>query len=211
MWNPKQNRVVTKITINGEIVSGSGIVLNPGQRVYIERFLDIDRKFKFVTYAVENSQEAMNAIAKNGNVSVEFFDEIFNHLTITNYPTYMYTNNFGIGSNISGTLYCQDISSSTTNVGNIAAGSINTTNLGNSVCEDFTETGRVEKGEKSNQNFDTTIGDFSFFACASYFIKILPKSKQPIEASEIRAYCTECGRRWRSTDKFCANCGASRK
>lgn len=75
LWNPKTTRVLAKIMINGVNVSSGGIIVNPGQRVYLERFLDVDRKFLFNTYEIENSVEAVEAAQLNGLVKIEFFDE----------------------------------------------------------------------------------------------------------------------------------------
>lgn len=75
LWNPKTTKVLVKIMINGVNVSSGGIVVNPGQRVYLERFLDVDRKFLFKTYEIENSVEAVEAAQLNGLVKIEFFDE----------------------------------------------------------------------------------------------------------------------------------------
>jgi hypothetical protein len=47
LFNPLDNRVLAKISINGKQISSSGIVLNPGQRIFLERFIDDDRKFMY--------------------------------------------------------------------------------------------------------------------------------------------------------------------
>ena len=60
---------------NGKEISQAGLVIRPGQRIYLERYLDIAKKFKFETYEVEDSNESKEAIAKNGEVKVEFFYE----------------------------------------------------------------------------------------------------------------------------------------
>ena len=75
LFNPFQNQVLAKIKLNGNYISSSGIILMPGQRVFLERFIDNNEKFVFKTYEVEGSKEAMNAIAKNGQVIVEFYHE----------------------------------------------------------------------------------------------------------------------------------------
>ena len=75
LYNPKQKRVLTKIRVNGIYVSGGGIVVNPGQRVYLERFIDVDRKFHFSTYEVDNNPNTVEAIQKNGLIQVDFYDE----------------------------------------------------------------------------------------------------------------------------------------
>jgi len=44
LFNPKTNPVLAKISINGKRISERGIILNPGQRVFLERFLDSPEK-----------------------------------------------------------------------------------------------------------------------------------------------------------------------
>ena len=78
LWNPKTTRVLASISIDGKDISEKGLVLNPGQRVSIERWVDdkSPRKFKFSTYTVENTKEAKNAISNNGRVKIAFYDEV---------------------------------------------------------------------------------------------------------------------------------------
>ena len=47
------------------------------------------------------------------------------------------------------------------------------------------ETGRVEKGNHSNQNFDTINIDFEYFAFSEEIIKILPESQKPIFKNDL--------------------------
>ena len=77
LYNPKTIKVLAKIQINGKAISNTGIVLRPGERVFLERFLDKQNKFLFETYDVEDSNESRAAIAQNGVVRVEFHDESF--------------------------------------------------------------------------------------------------------------------------------------
>ena len=46
IFNPKSNSVLAKIKINGNYLSGGGIIVRPGQRVFLERYLNEARKFK---------------------------------------------------------------------------------------------------------------------------------------------------------------------
>lgn len=223
LWNPRSNRVLAKISINGVSVSGGGIVVNPGQRVYLERFLEEDRKFKFSTYEAENSAEGRAAIANNGLVTVEFYDETFQQKNWVFYggtanpinPTFA-TNqcffnstltdgeNNVVGMSDNGSLEmnmmdCEDNVSDRIPIGR------NLSKSSRSI-----ETGRIEKGERSNQKLVDTYGEFSTFACAYYTVKILPESQKPAEIGEIRSYCTGCGRRWRSGENFCPTCGTAK-
>jgi hypothetical protein len=76
LFNPLSNTVLAKIKLDGSYISGGGIVLKPGQRVFLERYLDDPRKFKFETYEVDGtSNEVLDAISGNGDVVIDFFDE----------------------------------------------------------------------------------------------------------------------------------------
>ena len=71
------------------------------------------------------------------------------------------------------------------------------------------ETGRIEKGDSSNQLFETVNGNFSNFPTSSVSIKLLPESQKPVEVSSIRNYCTNCGTRMKKQSwKFCPSCGS---
>lgn len=78
LFNPTQNKVLAKIELNG-ISIGSGIIVRPGERVFLERYLNVARKFLFETYKVSGtSAEVARAIANNGVVDVKFFSEYVN-------------------------------------------------------------------------------------------------------------------------------------
>ncbi len=69
IFNPTQDSILAKIEINGQFISSTGLVLKPAQRVYLERYFDVDRKFKFDVYEIENwekltkeSQELLNTV-----------------------------------------------------------------------------------------------------------------------------------------------------
>ena len=210
LFNPKSNRVLAKIWLNGEEISGSGIIVNPGQRIFLERFIDSNNKFIYKTYDVEDTSVALEAIRSNGDIEVKFYDEYFN--TTYYNPTYWYGSNpiyvganyYGgnlttstggltIGNNIS---YTSDVSSSySTNV----AGSLATNKS--------IETGRVEKGESSKQSFETSYGSFNYYTTREVNYKILPISSKPIEGKDLKKYCTECGKKVKESFKFCPTCG----
>jgi len=89
---PPTKVFIAKISLNGNRISNSGVVLKPGQRVFLERYLDEDRKFLFETYEVSDSKTNQRAIENNGLVIVEFF----NKMLFTNYGHlggYTYLNN----------------------------------------------------------------------------------------------------------------------
>lgn len=76
LHNPTQTTVLAKISINNKLISYSGIVLRPGERVFLERYLDNPNRFKFETYTVGgNSEEVKKAIELNGLVKIDFYNE----------------------------------------------------------------------------------------------------------------------------------------
>lgn len=74
LFNPETFTVGAELSINGTKENGL-IVIRPGERVWIERPIGKQRKFKFETYEVEDSDEVAKAIRNNGEVYVRFFKE----------------------------------------------------------------------------------------------------------------------------------------
>ena len=72
LFNPTTNTVLAKISIDGKAISQTGLVLRPGERVFLDRYLDVAKKFKFSTYTVNNTNEVRQAISNNGELKVEF-------------------------------------------------------------------------------------------------------------------------------------------
>jgi hypothetical protein len=230
LYNPLTSRVLAIIELDGKHISSTGIVVNPGQRVYLERWIDESRKFKFSTYEVENSYESRRAIASNGKVKVTFYEEVnkYAHPTWGNHgvifttngtggPPYYYNNTVTNGGSLnissSNNMFLSDSSYSANFSGTLgdqglkgvrgAAGPAGLSGVPSSL-----ETGRAEKGEISNQHLDSTTGDFNTWALVINEIQILPESQKPVEIEKIRSYCTDCGTRVRSSSwKFCPSCG----
>lgn len=75
IFNPTKEVVLAKITLNNKALSQGGLVLNPGERIFLDRYLDVGKKFLFDTYEVSNTSEVKKAIENNGDVKVEFFKE----------------------------------------------------------------------------------------------------------------------------------------
>jgi len=217
----KQNQVLVKIWINNKLISSSGIILKPGQRAYLERYIDKSEKFTFSTYEVEDSKEAKEAIAKNGFVKVEFYDEYVpfsiaytgagslnpSWTTVTLVPSWT-TQTVGSNSTITtGSSYYSQ-------TGKNAVGSLFSNDILNEATLDSDslksiETGRVEGGKTSEQKLNTASGNFNTFPSNSAEVQILPASLKPAEISELRKYCGECGTRLKKSSwKFCPNCGA---
>jgi hypothetical protein len=336
LFNPTQKTVLAKIEFNGEMISHSGLVLRQGQRVFLERFFDDNRKFKFEVYEVENTDKAlaeagiakMNAKSKiaeatareqmneflegkalednilaierlkkdaenlneveselnlkanqikhateyNGDLKIFFFNEKEikdNPYKIIKggynpwdnpYGTW-YNDGFGslnttLTSNISDNSLSADLGDLT--VGNtmdlnsltrsVTAKFSSSTNDSNSLkskkrmkketlneevkpeeffnqslrmediknslesltegkFEDSVETGRIGQGSLSNQSFTTVDMEFDMYTFHSIEYKILPTSNKPMETSDLKQYCCQCGKKLKKTDKFCSNCG----
>ena len=212
--NPKQKSVLVKIKLNGEYISTSGVVLKPGQRVFLERFLDSNNKFEFSTYEVNNTSENRSAIDLNGDVRIEFYDEqesvrnnflLLNNQTVYGVPTintpYPY---YGTTLSTTGGLD-YTTTTSTYNVSNTTF----TCSVDMNVLpsKKSIETGRVEKGDTSKQSFTNSYQDFKYNTCHEIAFKILPLSTKNKTTEDIRQYCTECGTKTKTNFKFCPSCG----
>lgn len=75
LFNPTTDVVLAKIILNNKPISQGGLVINPGQRVFLDRYFDVAKKFLFDTYEVSNSAEVKEAIKNNGDIKIEFFKE----------------------------------------------------------------------------------------------------------------------------------------
>jgi hypothetical protein len=232
LFNPSQSTILAKIKLDGSYISGGGIILKPGQRVYLERYLDDPRKFKFETYEVDGtSNEVLDAIAGNGDVVIEFYNE---------YQPPVWTNNiinvsgsFGGGTYYGGNLNLTNVNNTSTGISFTTTGGVGSTSFTSStnvsgtlnnnprlrksktittmdklLFDDNIETGRVEKGSKSNQTFQMVDKTFNSFTCATSSWKILPMSQKVYEKQELKVYCTNCGKkRKKDSDKYCSSCG----
>lgn len=120
LFNPSSTTVLAKIKLDGSYISGGGIVLKPGQRVFLERYLDDPRKFKFETYEVDGtSNEVLDAIAGNGDVVIDFFDEY--KQPVWNNPITYVGGSFGIPT-------CNTYNSNNVTGGYVSNGTVTTTN-----------------------------------------------------------------------------------
>jgi len=219
LFNPLQQAVLADIKLNGNSISETGLVLNPGQRFYLDCFIDDKKKFIFNTYEVEDTKEVANAIAKNGLLEVFFYKESvvtlqnwtkfrsYPYWTYPTYPWYTTTNPYiyynGItttnSNSIIGTtttsnnVYCSNSAFDLSNIKTSYYSDTNMTPINNSLYSsniETIETGRVEKGEKSKQKFETVDMDFDNYYIASTIIQLLPDSRKPVETKEIKKSVT---------------------
>ena len=75
-FNPLPEKIGVEINFNGMKKGDGYLVLNPGQDLILDRFLDEQRKMLFETYVVNgDNKEAVEAIAKNGIITFNFYKE----------------------------------------------------------------------------------------------------------------------------------------
>lgn len=199
------------IEMNGTPISDSGIILKPGQRVFLERFLDDEKKFLYETYVVNNNKETKEAIQNNGKVTVRFHKEskpkprslaygsVFNGSSGFGWSEIIYTDY----------KYNNPITYNTTDFKGINntffTNSFANTEISNSMRK--TETGSVEQGSQSNQELKSTNGNFEWFYTWTDEWQIMPHSQQPVQAKDLIDRCVKCKTKLKSSHKFCPECG----
>jgi hypothetical protein len=267
LFNPRTFSVLVKIKLNGSYIPGGGLVLRPGQRYWLDRYLDVARKFVFNTYEIASGDVAAQvAAAQNGLVQIEFYDEQgSNPLTVTNTGGFTYTagnggyggivnptitigggypNNIVFGSTTAGNPNSGTITTNSLNVGHTTSDNVTldgmfgdnvqcsyTSNMGTSPLRSFTntkglgdykdqlfkaklskqslsmETGRIEKGGKSDQTFGEVDMNFNSYTSVVHTWYIKPKSTEPVQTKNLAPFCTECGKKLKEGFKFCPSCG----
>lgn len=211
LFNSHEYSVLAKIWMNDIIISESGLVLKPGQRVFLERYIDTNNKFVFRTYEVDGTdKEVLNAIKNNGSVKVIYYREKIvqsSGYVVNANPSWRPWSTPNTGMPWGGTTI-------TTNGGSFIGGSMTTntafysSNVSEPTLSTSYETGRVEKGSSSNQNFSSVFMEFENYPCETVYMQILAESNKPAEISDLRNYCSGCGTRMKKqTWKFCPSCG----
>ena len=75
LFNPLKVSVLADIKLNGQSISKTGLVVKPGQRIYLDCFIDDKKKFIFKTYEIENTEVSLEATSDNGLLEVFFYKE----------------------------------------------------------------------------------------------------------------------------------------
>jgi hypothetical protein len=237
LYNPTSDVILAKIILNGNPISQGGLVLNPGRRVFLDRYLDVAKKFLFDTYEVSGSEEVRKAIEKNGDFKVEFYKERVlnnydNNIVFGSYnstagnPRCCTTNTFltndngvtftNTSNNIGTTaLYSSSVNQNTPTLDSLNATlSFDTPDVIRSSRtlksrSKSIETGRVEQGSVSDQKVVTVDKKFEYWAFHTIEYKMLPVSQKINTAEDInvKRYCTNCGAKLGKGHKFCSSCG----
>jgi len=236
IFNPYTYTIGINIIIDNKSL-GQTLVLKPGERIWLERYLNEAKKFLFSTYEVNGeSKQVQEAIAKNGEIKLEFFKEREQQVYVNTPITYFdrwNPNQFLYSKSIEPTTYCNTVAGDKS-LGlcgtNAATFSIETSSAATSASYSAAkldelmknaipinasakrsksiETGRVERGSYSNQKFQTVNIDFELWPFRTEIIKILPESQKPIFKNDIlKKYCPNCGIKIKDRFKFCPNCG----
>jgi hypothetical protein len=171
--------------------------------VFLERFFDTNNKFEFSTYEVKDTSANRTAIDLNGDVRIEFYNEQ------TYQPNYGSTLTLGNYVNtFTGLPYYVNPTFTTSNSnGNMTFTSSNSIGVNTSYLSNTIETGRVEKGDKSNQQFTNSYQNFEYNVSHQISLKILPLDNKNKTTDDIKHYCTECGSKTKKSHKFCPSCG----
>ena len=216
IFNPLTVSVLADIKLNGQSISKTGLVVKPGQRVYLDCFIDDKKKFKFSTYEIENSGEALEATQNNGVLEVFFYKEdvitlnnwqrrfdriiVEKHYPYNPYPWYNPYTIYGTGggstftTNGSSRIWQSNVLGTITTSNAYYSSNNSYTsrvdlpnlNIAGSLSTNSIETGRVEKGEKSKQKFTEVDIDFEANYISSTIIQMLPESRKPAEIKQIK-------------------------
>jgi len=216
LFNPLTVSVLADIKLNGQSISKTGLVVKPGQRVYLDCFIDDKKKFKFSTYEIENSGEALGATQNNGVLEVFFYKEdvitlnnwqrrfdriiVEKHYPYNPYPWYNPYTIYGTGggstftTNGSSRIWQSNVLGTITTSNAYYSSNNSYTsrvdlpnlNIAGSLSTNSIETGRVEKGEKSKQKFTEVDIDFEANYISSTIIQMLPESRKPAEIKQIK-------------------------
>jgi hypothetical protein len=226
LFNPTQNKVLAKIEMNGNSI-GNGVILRPGERIFLERYLDEAKKFLFETYSVDGkNKEVQESIVKNGDVVVKFYNEYL-YSPFSNTSIGWSSTSTGapyVPINGSSTIYPSPITFTTSGLGGTLTSTstftsnVNAAYLSNTVPVNTfegpnkrskeVETGRIEKGSESDQSFTYDNSSFSSVSTTTNWWKIKPRSTKPLVREDLVIYCTECGsKRKKDNHKFCPHCG----
>lgn len=205
--NPLRESVLADIRLNGSSIAKTGLVIKPGQRIYLDCFVDDRKKFIFQTYQIDNTQESLDAIVDNGLLEVFFYKEQavtlqnwmekYHRVVIKEYPVYFpiypqwysypYYGTINIGTTVTtNSVYGGVLNGNISNSCTFTSGSLTSGNsYYNSVDLGALETGRVEKGEKSNQQFVDVDMDFEKNYIHHLVYQLLPSSRKPMEIKKI--------------------------
>ena len=216
-FNPFSYTIAAEISLNDQKMSNK-IVIRPGELIWLERYLDSPRKFKFYVYEVNNSKPVREAIASNGDIEIKFYKERSpsswaSTITVSDFADTLNNWDYDVNKtnyydhqpsySICGVDNNVYTSSLTAKIPLTCSAASYTAKAANTI-----ETGRVEKGNHSNQNLDYVNIDFEYYPFKTEYIKLFPVSQKQVNSNDLKKiYCHNCGRKLKDKYKFCPYCG----
>jgi len=228
LFNPTNGNILAKISLNGKPIAQGGLVLRPGERVFLDRYIDVARRFKFDTYEVANTSEVRKAIEGNGDFKVEFKREYIEPTMLDLKPNIFYDGNLGnntfVGpnirtftdnsnlykgglntTNISTNLTLTNVNTSTSNISDLSfmdqelSRETKSTSTRRLKSKKSIETGRIEMGSKSNQEMTTVNMKWEIAPFHTVEYKMLPVSQKINTTQDI------------NLKRYCTQCGTKQK
>lgn len=222
VYNPYNYVIGVSFSFNNNYQGNSQLlVVRPGERIWLDRYLDNDAKLLFSTYEINNTRQNREAIRDNGNLVIRFFKEDNhdwkNNIWVSNIKNYDWEElkPINVYYNNSYPNYTTSITSTASTFNDYTATSASTNNYSDIKCSSLNienankiETGRIERGSRSNQKIKDVNIDFEYFPFRTETIHILPTSQKPVTSNDLKKkYCTECGRKISPKYKYCPFCG----
>jgi hypothetical protein len=233
IFNPLQETIGIIFEINGKRISNNHLILKPGQRFYLDRYINDNKKFLYTTYDIDNINsiqelvEVKEAIQNNGSVDIYFYKEIdknkydlyINHIQPYNNKAYSWDNGlFTNDIHKDNGLFTNDIHkdnilndnmSNNKHIRRFFSNKITNDNITNYSSEipESIETGMIGEGKESQQKFESINIDIEQIWFHSIKFRLSPESNKPIEPKDFIRYCTNCGTKSKKEHKFCSQCG----
>jgi hypothetical protein len=211
--NLNSRKAQVKIEIDGEDVTGGGLLISPNQTIDLERFildgnLSEGPKFKFIEKTEKISDYRGDRI-EDGIMRISYQFEAAPTYYTKSCPTTVYGGTFRSTSDWSGHAYLNNIS---------VGGSINTTSLGDTfdgiVSEPQSDAGITTKGSSSDQKFQHgyigALESMEHVICLQLKGQIGEHIVQAPVAVKVKFKCDVCGKgNIPSGNKFCPECGTN--
>lgn len=208
--NLNSSRCKVNVEIDGDCVTGSGLVIDGFSHVDLERFIKSDlckgNRFKFIERS-SKIEENRGIKVEDGVISIKYEFEIpmpiaqFNTLT---YP--LGVRGYKDYSKLS-------LTNSAVDVGPTITAQCNSTVANSSVTVGYANPGITVEGSQSNQKFSTTCWRGSIGGTYVLNFKLMGQSgENPVKETvtvKTKAKCKTCGKLNKATAKFCSECGTS--
>jgi hypothetical protein len=205
--NLETRRCKIDITIDGTNVTGSGLVLNSLTSLDLERFIDDNRKFKFISKSKEIEDFRGNK-PEDGIIEIKYGFEL--KTLIQDFPVIHHYH----PQRWSQPYYPQNVPSPrpgeityTSQINNCSIKSVRCNSNAKSFNLDSISSdndGITVKGSESNQQF-TTVSDFNTGNEETIIFKLIGSNE--IITTKSKKQCSSCGFKVKSKHNHCPKCG----